>query len=72
MQEKISEFTNLPKESYVDIVETEKTEIKDIITSLTNDKPENTEIINNLSALIDEDDCLNKVLSSSNCAVCFT
>ena len=54
LQEKISEFTNLPKESYVDIVETEKTEIKDIITSLTNDKPENTEIINNLSALIDE------------------
>ncbi len=54
LQEKISEFTNLPKESYVDIVETEKTENKDIITSLTNDKPENTEIINNLSALIDE------------------
>ncbi len=54
LQEKISEFTNLPKESYVDIVETEKTEIKDIVTSLTNDKPENTEIINNLSALIDE------------------
>lgn len=50
LQEKILEFTNLPK-SDVDVVETEN---KEIMTSLTNDKPSNTEIINNLSTLIDE------------------
>ncbi len=50
LQEKILEFTNLPK-SDVDVVETEN---KEIMTSLTNDKPSNTEIINNLSTLINE------------------
>ncbi len=51
LQEKILEFTNLPKKSDVDAVETEN---KEIMTSLTNDKPSNTEIINNLSTLINE------------------
>ena len=51
IQEKISELTNQPKDS----VETvESIENSEIITSLKSDSLNNAEIINNLSALIDE------------------
>ncbi len=49
LQEKISEFTNQSKDNAE--VNTENTEK---LASLINDKSNNTEIINNLSALIDE------------------
>lgn len=49
LQEKISEFTNQQKDNAE--VNTENTEK---LASLINDKSNNTEIINNLSALIDE------------------
>lgn len=58
LQEKISELTNQSKDSAA--VKTENTEDienienTEIITSLIDDKSNNTEVINNLSALIDE------------------
>lgn len=61
LQEKISELTNQSKDSAA--VKTENTENAEdienienaeIITSLIDDKSNNTEVINNLSALIDE------------------
>lgn len=59
LQEKISEFTNQSKDNAE--VNTENTEK---LASLINDKSNNTEIINNLSALIDE--AVKKADLSSN------
>ena len=51
IQEKISELTNQPKDSAETV---ESIENSEIITSLKSDSLNNAEIINNLSALIDE------------------
>lgn len=51
IQEKISELTNQPKDSAETV---ESIENSEIITSLKSDSLNNVEIINNLSALIDE------------------
>ena len=51
IQEKISELTNQPKDSAETV---ESIENSEIITSLKSDNLNNAEIINNLSALIDE------------------
>ena len=51
IQEKISELTNQPKDSAEPV---ESIENSEIITSLKSDSLNNAEIINNLSALIDE------------------
>lgn len=51
IQEKISELTNQPKDSAETV---ESIENSEIITSLKSDRLNNAEIINNLSALIDE------------------